>query len=117
MGAVFEPSKTDTDGDGLLDDAELANKTKPTSQDTDGDGLDDKNETDSLSTDIRHSPILADSDHDGIDDKKEFEMGYNPNEPDGGIGAVSFVLHEEKTAYQGSFIYSFPPRHLRHLAL
>ena len=49
---------------------------------------------------------MADSDHDGIDDK-EFEMGYNPNEPDGGIGALSFVIHEAKTAYQGSFHLQF----------
>ena len=108
-GQFSNPLKADTDGDGLDDNDELANKTKPTSRDTDGDGLDDKNETDSLVNDIMrgHSPILADSDHDGIDDKKEFEMGYNPNEPDGGIGALSFVIHEAKTAYQGSFHLQF----------
>ena len=95
------PRIKDTDGDGLQDNHEEGNKTNPTMQDTDGDGLDDKNETDSLLTAVRHSPILADSDHDGINDFEEYELGSDPMQPDGGIGAFSFVLYDDKTAYEG----------------
>ena len=51
-----DPNKTDTDGDGLDDYAEMIGLSDPADSDTDGDGLDDKDENDYGS-----SPIHFDS--------------------------------------------------------
>ena len=69
------PSKTDSDGDGLPDDVEDANKngavdvgeTDPKKADTDGDGLGDGAELNVYGTD----PTKADSDGDGLSDGLE----------------------------------------------
>jgi len=92
------PLVDDTDGDGLNDDDEITFGTKPTSKDTDEDGLGDLNE--SIEATFGY---LRDSDHDGINDG----VDLNPITPDGGIGALSFVLHEDKTAYDGTFHLQF----------
>jgi len=52
--------------------------TNPTKADTDGDGLSDKDEINRYNT----NPIKADSDGDGINDYQEIQKGLNPNNPD-----------------------------------
>ena len=61
------PSKSDTDGDGMSDCAEVAQGTNPVSPDTDGDGIGDKWETDHPPFDpLDNSDGLADADGDGL---------------------------------------------------
>ncbi|TDT18452.1 concanavalin A-like lectin/glucanase superfamily protein [Ilumatobacter fluminis] len=71
----LDPDDTawDTDGDGLSDDYELAQRERgvaisPTSGDTDGDGLSDADE-------LRYGtdPAVVDSDRDGLSDAEEIE--------------------------------------------
>ena len=50
---VSSPFHADEDGDGLNDRAELNNYTNPIESDTDGDGVDDKTELYSLFSDPR----------------------------------------------------------------
>ena len=69
-----DPSKADTDDDGLPDPDELAAGTDPWNPDTDGDGLLDGEEA-ALGTD----PISGDSDSDGVGDFAEVCVrGTNP---------------------------------------
>jgi hypothetical protein len=63
-----DPTKADTDQDGLSDGAEvMTHKTKPTVADTDRDGLSDGREV--LTTKTR--PTVADTDRDGLSDGRE----------------------------------------------
>lgn len=64
------PHLADTDGDGLLDGAEIS--TNPRVADTDGDGLLDGEETSS-------NPSVKDTDADGAPDAWEVRTGYMPN--------------------------------------
>lgn len=70
----------DPDGDGLTNIQEYALGTKPLLKDTDGDGLDDKAETGTgiwfSITDTGTNPLVADSDGDGLPDGLE-----NPSLP------------------------------------
>lgn len=69
------PLVADTDGDGLLDGAEVAaGKSSPVQKDTDGDGLDDGQEVNSHQTD----PSTVDTDGDGFGDAEEIAVGFNP---------------------------------------
>ena len=69
------PLMADTDGDGLLDGAEIAaGKSSPLRKDTDGDGLDDGQEVNSHKTD----PSKVDTDGDGFGDAEEIGVGFNP---------------------------------------
>ncbi|MGB1250793.1 MAG: protein kinase domain-containing protein [Candidatus Promineifilaceae bacterium] len=69
------PDLADTDGDGLLDGAELLKYgSDPTKIDTDGDGLLDGPEVTRWLT----NPNSADTDNDGINDAIELENGTNP---------------------------------------
>ena len=102
--AGTDPSKTDTDGDGLSDADEVQKYgTDPTQKDSDGDGLTDSEEikqygTDPLSADsdgdglsdadeIKGAsgyvtdPLAGDTDGDGMDDGDEIANGYNPTDP------------------------------------
>ena len=65
---LTDPENPDTDGDGLLDGAELLSNTttNPLAYDTDGDGVGDGDEI--LA---RTSPRRGDSDHDGLSDAQE----------------------------------------------
>lgn len=72
-----DPLKADSDGDGLLDGAEVnEHQTDPNSTDSDGDSLTDAQEV----NDYQTNPNLADSDADGIDDAVEINNGLNPND-------------------------------------
>lgn len=70
-----DPSRADSDGDGLIDGDEV-NKyhTNPLKTDTDDDGLGDSDEVLRWKTD----PVKADTDGDGYPDNQEIKNGYNP---------------------------------------
>ena len=68
IGLGTDPSKADTDGDGLTDDAELALGTDPTSADTDDDGV-----SDALEIEIGLNPTNPDTDGDGLPDGWEVD--------------------------------------------
>jgi len=72
------PESSDTDGDGLHDQAEVdIHGTKPDVADTDGDGLDDGEEVNTHGT----NPLVADSDGDGRNDGDEVDAGTDPLDP------------------------------------
>ena len=67
--AGTDPSNPDTDGDGLLDGAEVnVHGTNPLVLDTDGDGLTDAVEVQGANP---TNPVDADTDHDGLTDGTE----------------------------------------------
>jgi streptogramin lyase len=73
--AGSDPSAADTDGDGLLDGAEvLTHGTRPGDPDTDRDGLLDGAEVLTHRTD----PRKADTDNDGMPDGFEVQFGLDP---------------------------------------
>ena len=75
--AGTDPTKADTDGDTLRDDAELAtHNTNPNKADSDDDGLADGAEINTHKTD----PNDSDSDDDGIDDATEIANATDPND-------------------------------------
>ncbi len=76
---LFQPAAapTDTDGDGLSDEDEVALGTDIDNPDSDGDGLADGVEVNEVGTD----PMLADTDGDGADDADEVASGTDPNDP------------------------------------
>ena len=74
IGYMTDPTKADTDGDGLNDGAEVAAGTIPLNPDTDGDGLTDGQEVNIYGT----NPKLADTDGDGFYDGAEVAFGGNP---------------------------------------
>lgn len=65
-----DPSKKDSDGDGILDNIERQNKTNPNKADTDGDGYNDDNE-------LGGNPLDADDDNDTLSDYVEQTTGWN----------------------------------------
>ena len=69
--------QTDQDIDGLPDQAELHYGTNPTKADTDGDGLLDADEIFTYKTD----PLNPDTDGDGYPDGDEARKGFNPVGP------------------------------------
>ena len=69
-----DPTKKDTDGDGLDDKLEVSGKTSPTNKDTDGDGLDDGVEDANKNGKVdvgETKPNNSDTDGDGISDGVE----------------------------------------------
>lgn len=66
---IADPTKADSDNDGLSDLEELDEGTDPFSKDTDGDGLSDLDEVQVIGTD----PTSTDSDGDGLSDAFELE--------------------------------------------
>ena len=83
----LDPTKADTDGDGLDDDAEInTHETNPKITDSDDDGLTDGEEINTHNTD----PLDADSDDDFINDGAEIANNTNPNDA-GSPGAPSGV--------------------------
>lgn len=99
--AGTDPSKPDTDGDGLTDGVEVKTSlTNPLSKDSDRDGLTDDEEVNLYKTDPNNpdsdgdglsdsdevkihktNPNLADSDGDGSSDALEIKLGTDPNNP------------------------------------
>lgn len=86
IGTAVEPGfriiavdAVDTDGDGLLDDDEVAlYGTDPNNPDTDGDGLLDGTEIDLAANGSCVDPLDADSDNDGLLDGAEAVIGTSP---------------------------------------
>ena len=75
--AGTDPTKPDTDGDGLADHVEINDhKTSPKSADTDGDGLTDGAEVNDHGTD----PTKEDTDEDGFKDQVEIARGSDPRD-------------------------------------
>lgn len=72
-----EAEDTDSDGDGLTDEEEIALGTDPLNPDTDDDGINDGDEVE-LGTD----PLNPDTDGDILYDGGELIYGTNPLEPD-----------------------------------
>lgn len=77
----------DFDGDGLADFEEYENRTNPTKVDTDEDGLNDKVETGTGKwvsiDDTGTNPLKADSDSDGLSDGVENpDLAYDPDNPE-----------------------------------
>lgn len=73
---MFE--STDSDGDGLSNEEEIAYGTNPYKSDSDDDQLSDYEEIYTHKT----SPVLADTDGDGIFDFEELTLNINPNKAD-----------------------------------
>jgi hypothetical protein len=73
----IDPTDPDSDDDGLDDGEEVSLGTDPSDPDSDGDGIDDGDEIDD-GTD----PTDPDSDDDGLDDGEEQDLGTDPNDPD-----------------------------------
>ena len=81
FGIGSDPSKGDTDGDGLSDPEELALGTDPGDGDPDGDGLTDPEELQ-----MGTNPFLVDTDGDGIGDKWEADHPpFDPLDPADGL--------------------------------
>ncbi|MEO8177521.1 MAG: OmpA family protein [Deltaproteobacteria bacterium] len=79
LGEETDPTRADTDGDGLKDGLEILKGTDPFNTDSDGDGLSDGNENDlSIDTFTCLNPASADSDGDGLDDGGELAAGLDP---------------------------------------
>ena len=83
-----DPTKADTDGDGLTDNVETDTATfvdardtgtSPTRTDSDGDTLSDFDE---INGEIKTNPVLKDTDGDGFDDNAELVDGTDPNDPE-----------------------------------
>lgn len=89
-GAVVqEPTRPDTDGDGLYDDEEAEYRTDPNSVDTDGDGINDRQEILYYETDPRN----PDTDYDGFTDGEEVRNYYNPNGKGKFVGLDDIETH------------------------
>ena len=83
IGTCTDPSKTDTDGDGLSDSEEvLSYRTNPLVADTDGDGI-----PDGVEVSIGVDPRSADTDADGMPDGWEAYYGLNPLVDDSSLDA------------------------------
>ncbi len=94
-----DPTKPDTDGDGLLDGAEVFGDaatgftSDPNKIDTDGDGLDDKAEitgsANGAYSNEATNPNKKDTDGDGLNDNLEIANGTNPNAVDTDLDGIS----------------------------
>lgn len=94
-----DPTKADSDGDGLSDGAEVGTNgvfdvgvdTNPLDADTDDDGLSDGDEKNGTGPNAGKAtnPLLVDTDGDGVHDKDETTLGTDPTKVDSdgdGIG-------------------------------
>ena len=83
FGTGTDPSRGDTDGDGLGDGYEVTvSRTNPLNADTDGDGL-----SDGMEIALGTNPCSRDTDGDGLDDRWEHENGLDPTDAEGVNGA------------------------------
>lgn len=102
---LSDPTKPDTDGDGLNDAAETKTGTyvsptntgsSPTLPDTDGDGLSDGEEVNGTP---RTNPNLADTDADGHSDFVERQLGSDPNAVND--TPLTFVIANSSAEFSG----------------
>jgi hypothetical protein len=77
IGAGLDPDNPDTDGDGLLDGEEPLAGTDPLNPDTDDDGMNDGQEVDAGT-----NPLSSDTDGDVLYDGGELLYGSDPLNPD-----------------------------------
>ena len=82
---LTDPSKNDTDDDGILDKEEIEEGldgfiTLPLIDDTDGDGLKDGEETSNTNGSVT-DPTSADTDKDTFTDKEEVDGATDPTDP------------------------------------
>ncbi len=83
IGHCTDPTKQDTDNDGLADGEEVYTYTSdPLTADTDGDGL-----SDGIEANLTTSPTNPDTDGDGLPDGWEVQYGLNPCSAEGLDGA------------------------------
>lgn len=75
------PIGQDQDGDGLPDTEEMRIGTNPTKSDTDNDGINDYDEV-NASKGYKTNPTKPDTDGDGLNDDKEFSYFCNPTDSD-----------------------------------
>ena len=81
--AGADPRVADTDGDGLLDGAEVyVHRTDPTKADTDGDGMPDGWEVQYAFNPLMPSDAAGDADADGLTNLQEYQNGTNPRVAD-----------------------------------
>jgi hypothetical protein len=94
---VTPDADADPDADGLGHFRELAAGSDPLVADTDGDGLLDGAEVDQYGT----SPALADTDTDGLDDDSELRLGTDPLDPDSNDNGVldGDEIYETETTF------------------
>jgi hypothetical protein len=108
FAARSDPTKKDTDGDGLSDADELnVHHTSPIRADTDGDGLSDQAELTRYHTD----PLQADTDGDGYNDYDEVHMMTDPNNKASFPSKTTFTVFTggdagEGLDLDGSFLYA-----------
>ena len=74
LSALRIQQTDDSDGDGLINSAEIAASTDPRNSDTDFDGLSDGDEINFYQT----SPLAGDTDGDGAGDRSEVTAGTDP---------------------------------------
>lgn len=91
--ATVPDDPVDSDGDGLLDDDELALGTDPALSDTDGDGLADGDEL-GMGT----NPVDVDTDADGYQDGWETTEGTDPTDAESRIYEGNWPYNPDKDA-------------------
>ena len=100
----------DFDGDGIADFEEYENRTNPTKVDTDEDGLSDKAETGTgiwvSIDDTGTNPLKADSDSDGLSDGVENpDLAFDPQNPEDQTGSDPNIVDTDgDTVSDGSEI-------------
>jgi len=83
LGEETDPTRFDSDDDGLSDGLELQFGSDPFNPDTDDDGWSDGDEHAASIDELTClSPVQADSDHDGLNDGDERDAGFNPCDGD-----------------------------------
>ena len=97
-----DPTKADSDDDGLSDSEEIALGTAPLLADTDGDGLSDGAEgADGTGTD----PLDSDSDDDGFSDGVEIQVSSDPNDADSVPSSLVAYFDFESDAGPDTIVY------------
>lgn len=108
LGEETDPTRLDTDSDGLDDGRERVFGTDPFMDDSDEDGLSDGSEYIERNGTVRRClhPALFDSDFDGIGDGAEVEAGLNPcdadSDDDGVLDGVEVAEGSDPNSGEGS---------------
>jgi len=98
-----DPTKADSDDDGLTDGEEVAAGTSALSADTDGDGLNDAAEI-AAST----NPLDSDSDDDGYADGSEIRAGSDPTDSNSVPSSLVAYFDFESDAAPDTIVYDIP---------